>query len=161
MVTPIIATIILASPLGLAVTEDVGSILPQLQQLISVNDTLVHLTADRMEREFRGAPDSGRDSIGGNLINVDFRRRTKLGLVLENSSSIRIHEIISVNSHRQGSITFQFRKAKLQACEPSYFSRSCCSHPQALLMVRGNHSHPGWILERSRQAGPAVRVTHV
>ena len=41
MIPPIIATVILAIPLALAVTEDVGSILPQLQRLISVNDPLV------------------------------------------------------------------------------------------------------------------------
>ena len=41
MIPPIIATVILAIPLALAVTEDVGSILPQFQRLISVNDPLV------------------------------------------------------------------------------------------------------------------------
>lgn len=65
----------------------------------------------------------------------------------------------SANSQRQVSITFQFIKAESQACESSCFSRSCCSHPQALLMAHGSHSHPGWILERSRQAVSAARGT--
>ena len=65
-----------------------------------------------MDGEFRrelgyGGRDDSADITGGwsrlegILINVDFRRRTKLRLVLENSSLIRIHEVISVNSHRQ------------------------------------------------------------